>query len=124
MEFKIDTKPAYTLITPEAGTVDANLAAALTTKCRELMESGSANFIIDLKNCSRADVSSSPALAELHEQCYGEQHSLVFTGLQEPVLQFFREQELHETLHITPTLAEAVDIVSMEILERDLFGED
>ncbi|MCB0541650.1 MAG: STAS domain-containing protein, partial [Bacteroidetes bacterium] len=82
------------------------------------------NFIIDMQQCSKTDNTSFPALAELHEDCYMNQRSLVFTGIQAPVLDALNENELAEMLNIAPTMQEAVDIISMEILERDLMNED
>ncbi len=124
MEFKIDTKPVYTTITPVSDMLDANLAAALTEKCRELSGNGSNHFIIDLSYCRDADVSAFPVLADLHEYCYNNGQSLVFTGISGHVNDRVNDHELPQTLNITPTIAEAADIISMEILERDLFNEE
>ena len=124
MEFKIDTKSSYLLITPVSNHLDANLTAALRQKCRELTENGRNNFIIDLHNCLDGDKSSFIGLTELHEDCYSNEQSLVFTNVQPDVLQALKAEELDTALNISPTLIEAVDIVSMEILERDLFGEE
>lgn len=120
MEFKIDTKPVYTTIMPDAGLLDANLAAAINAKCRELSGNGSKHFIIDLSECRDADASAFPGLLELHEHCYTNGQSLVFTGISGVV----NDPELSQMLNITPTVAEAIDIISMEILERDLFNEE
>lgn len=124
MEFKIDTKSSYILITPATGALNANLTVALREKARELTENGRNNFIIDLSNCSLADASAFPGLAEMHEDCYSNEQSLVFTHVQAPVLQTMKAEEIDTALNIAPTMIEAVDIVSMEILERDLFGEE
>jgi anti-anti-sigma regulatory factor len=124
MEFKIDTKPTYVQITPVYNHIDANLTAALRQKCNELTESGSQNIIIDLHNCLGADDISLNELPELHENFYASNRSLVFTNLSASLASIFKERELETMLNIAPTLAEAVDIISMEILERDLFGEE
>jgi anti-anti-sigma regulatory factor len=124
MEFKIDTKPTYTHITPVTNHLNANLTAALHQKCRELTESGSVNFIIDLHNCLDADKASFNDLGELHEKCYTNEQSLVFTGISESVNKELKDAEVDEVINIAPTVIEAIDIVSMEILERDLFNED
>lgn len=124
MEFKIDTKKNYTLITPVADVIDANLAVAISEKCRELAENGSNNYIIDLQHCTGADMASFGELLSLHEFCYSNGQSLVFVGVTEPVLQQMRPEEVHLALNIAPTLVEAADIVNMEILERDLFNEE
>jgi anti-anti-sigma regulatory factor len=124
MEFKIDTKPTYLAITPVTNHLDANLADALRQKCKELTESGSHNFIIDLHNCLDADKASFESMAALHEDCYEHSHSLVFTGVQEEVMNILKKEGVDEILNIAPQMAEAIDIISMEILERDLFNEE
>ena len=124
MEFKIDTKPNFIMLTPVSNHLDAKLTAALSQKWEELTQSGSANFIIDLHNCLDADNASFNELTLLHENCYNAGQSLVFTGMNEEVLAALKKEELDTVLNITPTMAEAVDIVNMEILERDLFKED
>lgn len=124
MEFKIDTKPTYLVITPITNHLDANLADALRQKCTELTESGSHNFIIDLHNCLDADKASFANLTSLHEDCYNNEQSIVFTGLQDDVMSALKEEETDQALNIAPKMAEAIDIISMEILERDLFNEE
>jgi anti-anti-sigma regulatory factor len=124
MEFKIDTKSSYILITPVSNHLDANLTASLRQKCRELTETEKSNFIVDLHNCLDANKSSFTGLTELHEDCYSNDQSLVFTNIQPDVLQALKAEELDTAINIAPTMIEAIDIVSMEILERDLFGEE
>lgn len=124
MEFKIDTKSSYILITPVSNHLDANLTAALRQKCRELTETEKSNFIVDLHNCLDANNSSFPGLTEMHEDCYSNEQSLVFTNIQPDVSQALKAEELDTAINIAPTMIEAIDIISMEILERDLFGEE
>lgn len=124
MEFKIDTRATYTHITPVYAHLDANMAAALSEKCTELSEAGSQNFLIDLSNCQDADKRAFHVLLELHEACYGNDRSLVFTGVQDNVMRVVKEEEIDLSLNIAPKEIEAIDIISMEILERDLFNEE
>lgn len=124
MEFKIDTKSSYILITPVSNHLDANLTAGLRQKCRELTENGRNNFVIDLHNCLDCNKNAFTGLGELHEDCYSNEQSLVFTNIQNDVLQSLKAEEMDTALNIAPSLVEAVDIVSMEVLERDLFGEE
>lgn len=123
MEFKIDTKSSYTEITPVTNELNAELTDALGQKCKELAENGSTNYLVDLHNCLDADKTAFAGLVQLHETCYEQERSLVFTGLQEEVMKKVKEEELDLTINITPSTAEAIDIISMEILERDLFNE-
>ncbi len=124
MEFKIDTKPTYIQLTPITNHVDANLTDALSQKCKELTESGSQNFIIDLHNCLDADINALGNLADMHAHFYNNNQSLVFTGIQAEVLNALKHNEVDSVINIAPTQNEAIDIISMEVLERDLFGEE
>jgi anti-anti-sigma regulatory factor len=124
MEFKIDTKVSYTVIKPVENRLDANLAAVLSQKWAELTANGSCNLIVDLSDCTEGDTGAIPGLLQLHEESYSHECSLVFTGLEKRVSEMLKNNEEAELLNITPTLVEAIDIVSMEILERDLFKEE
>ncbi|XZF12492.1 STAS domain-containing protein [Chitinophagaceae bacterium MMS25-I14] len=124
MDFKIDTKTNYTHITPVYSHLNANLAEALKAECLNLAENGVKNFIIDLVSCTDADMASFTALVSLHEDCYENGHSLVFINIQDRVMQQAKQAQAHLTLNIAPTLIEAVDIISMEVLERDLLNEE
>lgn len=123
MEFKIDTKPTYTVITPETDTLSANLAEGIRQKIAELTITGSHNFIVNLHNCSDMEIAAGNILIDLHQAMYNQESSLVFTEVPECILQTMKQQQFHLSLNLTPTLQEAVDIISMEVLERDLFKE-
>lgn len=124
MDFKLDTKPTYTVITPISAVLDAALTDELRQKWDGFSEKGSCNFIVDLHSCLQANEDSLESLAHLHEHIYTHQFSLVFTHVQPQVLEMMKEKEIDLVINIAPTMIEAIDIVSMEILERDLFGEE
>ena len=124
MEFKIDTKASYTHISPLSARLNANMAAAITQKCTELTNADSQNFLIDLVNCQDADADAFDELVALHDQCYADGQSLVFTNINDKVMTAFKDADADEVLNIAPTEIEAIDIISMEILERDLFNEE
>ena len=124
MEFKIDTKATYVIIMPMQQAIDAILADKLVQKVEELRQSGSNNFIVDLSLGAEIDAGAMERLLKLHVMCYEAGQSLVFgcvgEGLRRQVLALDEDR----VLQLAPTLIEAVDIVSMEILERELMEED
>ncbi len=124
MEFKIDTKDSFTIIMPVNNRIDAKLTGALREKCAELAQKGANNFIIDLKDCGEMDGNSIEDLVTLHEECYANEQSLVYTGINKQGITVLKEQETDMLINLAPTMKEAVDIISMEILERDLFREE
>ena len=60
----------------------------------------------------------------MHEEFYGNEESLVFTGISGKILAALKQNETDLLINIAPSMIEAIDIVSMEILERDLFNEE
>ena len=124
MDFKIDTKDSFTTIMPLQNEISAKLTGELGGKLEEMRQSGSNNFIIDLNQCLLIDEDAIPDLLALHEDCYSREQSLVFTGINKNVLQALKKKETDLMLNIAPSMIEAIDIISMEILERDLLGEE
>ncbi|MES2701905.1 MAG: STAS domain-containing protein [Bacteroidota bacterium] len=124
MEFKIDTKENFSVIMPVTDDLNAKLTEALGEKINELRQSGSNNFIVDLNQCTKADKASVKEMVTLHEDCYSMDQSFVITGVSPAVMNMMKEDEADLLLNIAPRMAEAIDIVSMEILERDLFNEE
>ncbi|HXS36424.1 MAG TPA: STAS domain-containing protein [Flavipsychrobacter sp.] len=124
MEFKIDTKTTYTHITPIANLLDAKLTESIRQKWEQLRQRGSHNLIVDLQNCINADKMAFEKLKQLHEDLYDGGNSLVFTGLQDNLADELKNTNISNELNIAPTIEEAVDIINMEILERDLFNEE
>ncbi len=124
MEFKIDTKDTFTVIIPQSGSINANLTGALLQKCEEMRQSGSKNYIIDLRNCTTIENDAIESLVGMHEELYSAEQSIVFTGISDSILEVLRKEEVHYIINIAPKMQEAIDIISMEILERDLLSEE
>jgi len=124
MEFKIDTKDAFTTIMPAKSAISAKLTDELALKMKEMRQSGSANFVIDLRECDTIDEGGIGGLAAIHEDSYGAGQSLVLTGICSAVMATLKQNGGADMLNIAPTMVEAVDIISMEILERDLLSEE
>ena len=124
MTFKIDTKENYTVLTPDSTVLDENLTEAISKKWTELLGNGAENLIVNLSSCNEASENIMNALAAMHEEFYTENHSLVFTNLQQSIKAALQNHEYYHAINITPTMIEAIDIVSMEVLERDLLGEE
>lgn len=121
MDFKINTTSSYVLIAPVSGCADANLTAALRQKWKELTESGSQNLIVDMQYCQDTTEHIRSDLPALHDTVYAAGCSLVFIHMPPALL---KNHDTAGILNIAPTLSEAVDIIHMELLERELMQED
>ncbi len=124
MDFKIDTKDNFSVITPIDTPISAIMAESLSAKCAEMRQSGSGNLIIDLQNCTGADKEAVPIWVEMHEESYSNELSLVFTGVNSKMIAILKEDEADLLINITPTMIEAIDIVSMDRLQWDLLREE
>lgn len=124
MEFKIDTKDSFSIIMPLASEISANLTGALRQKCVEMRQSGSKNYIIDFHQCNGIAPEAIPGLVALHEECYSNDQSIVYTGINATVMVGLKENETDLLINVAPKMEEAIDIISMEILERDLLNEE
>jgi anti-anti-sigma regulatory factor len=124
MEFKIDTNDNYTVITPLSVRLDENLTEALLQKWTELVNIGVNNVIIDINRCSSMDENVMDSLLDLHESLYSNDHSIVFTNVQTAVRSGLQKHASFHDINIAPTMEEAIDIISMETLERDLLSEE
>jgi anti-anti-sigma factor len=122
MEFTIEHKPTYATI-HLSGNLDAAAAKALCNEIAQWKTTIAPRFIIDMKEVTQMDLEATSTLMELHEQVYEDEGSLVFVTLQEDVLQMMKKAQLHLSLNLCPTLIEGIDIISMELLERDLLNE-
>lgn len=124
MEFKIDTRENYVVIAPIGERLNVNMAAMLEERAAQLAETGPGNALIDLSNCQSAEEAAFEHFANWHEKAYSEGHSLVFTNLEPEVASVAKEAQLDGAINIAPTMAEGIDIISMEIIERELFDEE
>lgn len=124
MQFNIDAKEQYTVITPQKDIINANMAAKLAEQCGILSETGSKNFIIDLKECQDVGTDFLIPFVELSASYYEQENSFVITNPPAEMLRIIKEEDAIDSLNTAPTFIEAVDIISMEILERDLFNEE
>jgi anti-anti-sigma regulatory factor len=124
MDFKIDTRDTFAVITPETETITANLTDELQITFDKMRQSGSQNFIVDFQHCKTIDPEAIENLVAMHEQIYAMGKSLVFTGITGKVMVALKENETDELINVAPKMIEAIDIISMEMLERDLYDEE
>jgi anti-anti-sigma regulatory factor len=124
MQFKIDTNAQYSVVRPDSGTIDKTYADDLAAILVGLRQNGSVNFVIDLQDVNDADAEGITDLIALHEDLYSHNQSIVFTMIPKSIMRNFKELEADTLLNVAPKMQEAIDIINMEILERDLWAEE
>ena len=81
------------------------------------------NIIIDLEDTRYCDSSGLTAILVANRLCKNAGGSFILCSLQRSVSKLISISQLDTILSITPTLQEAVDLVAMETIEKDL-GEE
>lgn len=123
MKFKIDTKEKLVIISPEFPSLDANMAGELLEITVSSPIHVDQNLVLDLHSVQSASPEGVEAILAVYQHAYGANHSCVLTGVA-PSLSAQLQAAYTDFLNITPTLSEAIDIVMMEELERELSWEE
>jgi anti-anti-sigma regulatory factor len=123
MEFKIDTKEKILVIQPQISLLDANLADAFVKEVSELPGIEGRNLILDLALVSNTDPAGLQAILTVYNQQYDNSLSCALTGLNSELLGQIKAAD-ENVVNLAPTMLEAIDLVMMEDLERELLGED
>lgn len=120
MNFTIEDKGRYTMVTSNVDKLDTTCAPELKSELVYLNKTGIRNVIIDLTATRYCDSSGLSALLVANRLCKSVNGSLIVCGMQEPVQKLIQISQLESVLSITPTPAEAVDLLYMEEIEKDV----
>ena len=123
MNFTITTNDKYTLVVANVDKLDTTCAPELKSELVYLNKTDVRNVIIDLGRTRYCDSSGLSALLVANRLCKGVNGSLVICALQEPVMKLIQISQLESVLSITPTVNEAVDLLYMEEIEKDVNKE-
>ncbi|MFY0254810.1 STAS domain-containing protein [Chitinophaga sp. 30R24] len=119
MKFKIDTKEKIVVFRPEAAVLDANLSDDFIATATQLPELTGRNLILDLTLIEKTDAVGVEAILTVYQKMYDNNFSCALTGLNNTLTAELKSAS-GEMLNIAPTMAEAIDLVMMEELEREL----
>ena len=120
MQFKINTREKFHVISIKEPTLSANMTAELDACLLPVLKQDVKNVVVILKDTQSIDDAAGEHLVKLQQAFYEQNASFVLCGLQKPVEQFLDETHLLELMNVTPTESEAWDIVQMEEIEREL----
>jgi anti-anti-sigma regulatory factor len=124
MEFKIDTKEKILVAQPQITALDANLSARFTKEVSELQGLEGRNLILDMALVEKADDEGIKAILTVYHQQYDSGRSCALTGLNSTLTNIIKEAD-ETVFNLAPTMLEAIDLVMMEDLERELMqGEE
>ena len=120
MQVKTNTKEKFHVITVTGTILTADMAAELCDLLLPYLQNDAKNVILNLKELQSLDEIAAEKLVKLQQNFYEKNSSFVICGIQKPVEDFLDNVNLLEIMNTTPTESEAMDIVQMEEIEREL----
>ena len=130
MQVKTNTKEKFHVITVADAALTADMAAELSDLLLAYLQndaplpnSGVKNVILNLKELQTLDEIAAEKLVKLQQIFYEKNSSFVICEIQKPVEDFLDIVNLLEIMNTTPTESEAMDIVQMEEIEREMLDD-
>ncbi len=120
MRVKIDTREKFHVITIHEPALAANMTEKMDKILVPLLNDNVKNVIVNMLDIQSADNAAAEHLIQLQQQFYDNKASFVVCCLTAEVKKTFDKAELLDQLNFTLTESEAMDIVQMEELEREL----
>jgi anti-sigma B factor antagonist len=123
MKYAIDKQEKYTLLKLEEEKLDATISPELKSTFVSMNAEGTKSFVVDLNHVKYVDSSGLSAILIANRLCNDQEGTLVLTGVTEHVLKLIKISQLDKVLSIVPTVEEAIELVFMNDLEKDLQNE-
>ena len=120
MNFVSGQQEKLEFITSNVEKLDAIYAPELKSELVLQNRSTQRNIIVDLSATKYIDSSGLSALLVGQRLCRDANGTFVVCGLQETVKKLISISQLDSVFKITPTLSEAIDLVYMEEVEREI----
>lgn len=124
MSFVFDKQEKYTIVKVKVEKLDGNVSPFLKSELVLINSQGEKNIIIDLSETRYCDSSGLSAILVGNRLCKNAKGCFVITGLQDSVKKLITISQLDTILNITPTVSEAVDLLFMQEVERELGDEE
>ncbi len=120
MKFETENRDKLVVVKTKVEKLDALQAPDLKSELVLLNKQGHKNIVLDMTETRYCDSSGLSAVLVANRLCRDSNGSFVLCGLQKTVEKLISISQLDSVLKITPTLNEAVDLVYMEEVERDV----
>ena len=124
MNVKLDTKEKFHVITILENSLYANMTEEMVSTFNNCIQTDVKNVIINLEQVTIMDREMALSLCNMQQNSYEKGHSLVICCLNKDLESWLDEEEILEVMNTTPTESEAMDVVQMEEIEREMFRDD
>src|ERR1700735_1718265 len=123
MKFTVDKHEKYILLRLNEGKLNSIVSPQLKSELILMNTEGQRNIIFDLSQVKFADSSGLSSLLVGHRLCKNAAGVFILSGLNDAVSRLIAISQLDSVLSIVPTTEEAIDLVFMEEVEKQLKKE-
>ena len=123
MKFAVDKHEKYILIKLNESKLNSLVTPQLKSELILINTEGQRNIILDLSQVKFADSSGLSSLLVGHRLCKNAEGTFILTGLNDAVSRLITISQLENVLSIVATTEEAIDLVFMEEIEKELRKE-
>lgn len=123
MSFRTEKQNNYSVIYFSTDKLDAVVAPDLKSELVLINKNGEKNILIDLSSVKYCDSSGLSALLIGNRLCKEVAGTFVICGIQPAVDKLITISQLNNVLNIRPSLKEAMDVIFIEEIERNIGSE-
>lgn len=123
MKFTVDKHEKYVLIKLNENKLNSLISPQLKSELILTNTEGQRNVILDLSNVKYSDSSGLSSLLVGHRICKNAEGTFILTGINENIARLITISQLENILTIVGTVDEAIDLIFMEEIEKELKRE-
>nr|MBC7612798.1 STAS domain-containing protein [Pseudopedobacter sp.] len=123
MKFTVDKHEKYILIKLNEGKLNSLVSPQLKSELILTNAEGQRNIILDMSQVKYADSSGLSSLLVGHRLCKNASGVFILTGINEAVSRLITISQLDSVITIVPKVDEAIDLIFMEEIEKELKKE-
>ncbi|HXI00742.1 MAG TPA: STAS domain-containing protein [Sphingobacteriaceae bacterium] len=123
MKFTVDKHEKYVLITLNESKLNSLISPQLKSEFILTNTEGQRNIILDLSLVKYSDSSGLGSLLVGYRICKSAGGSFIITGINDNILRLVNISQLETVLTIVPSVEEAIDLIFMEEIEKELKRE-
>ena len=119
MHYTLDKNEKYAVIKLHEQKLNTIIAAELKAELLIINSQGFNNMILDLTDTQYCDSSGLSAILVGNRVCRNGSGAFIITGLSEVIKKLISISQLEQVLNITPTLPEAVDLITIDEIKNN-----
>jgi anti-sigma B factor antagonist len=123
MKFTVDKHEKYVLIKLNESKLNSLISPQLKSEFILTNTEGQRNIILDLSLVKYSDSSGLGSLLVGHRICKSAEGTFIITGINDNIMRLITISQLETVLTIVPSVEEAIDLVFMEEIEKELKRE-